>query len=80
MKDTMSYKGYIGSVHYSDEDQVFFGKLEYIKSLVNYEGADVKSLKQSFEEAVEDYLDLCKQKGLEAEQPFQGNFNVRANA
>ena len=80
MKDTMIYKGYIGSVHYSDDDQVFFGKLEYIKSLVNYEGTDVKSLKQSFEEAVDDYLDLCAQEGTEAEQPFKGSFNVRAGS
>lgn len=80
MKDTMNYKGYIGSVHYSDDDQVFFGKLEYIKSLVNYEGTDVKSLKQSFEEAVEDYLELCKQEEIEPEQPFKGSFNVRAGS
>jgi predicted HicB family RNase H-like nuclease len=33
MKDMMCYKGYLGSVHYSDEDQVFLGKIEYIKSL-----------------------------------------------
>ncbi|MBU1054193.1 MAG: type II toxin-antitoxin system HicB family antitoxin [Proteobacteria bacterium] len=80
MKDMMSYKGYIGSVHYSDEDQLFFGKLEYIKSLVNYEGTDVKSLKHSFEEAVEDYLELCTQEELEPEQPFKGSFNVRAGS
>jgi len=80
MKDMMSYKGHIGSVHYSDDDQVFFGKLEYIKSLVNYEGTDVKSLKQSFEEAVDDYLDLCTKEGIEAEQPFKGSFNVRAGS
>lgn len=59
----MRYKEYIGSVHYSDEDQVIFGKLEYIESLVNYKGTHVKSLKQSFEKAVDDYFDLCKQEG-----------------
>ena len=80
MKDTLIYKGYVGSVHYSDEDQVFFGKLEYIKSLVNYEGTDVKSLKQSFEEAVDDYLELCGQEGIDPEKPFKGSFNVRAGS
>ena len=25
--NTMTYKGYIGSVNYSDKDQVFFGKI-----------------------------------------------------
>ena len=80
MKDTMIYKGYIGSVHYSDGDRVFFGKLEYIKSLVNYEGTNVESLKLSFEEAVDDYLDLCVQEGIEPEKPFKGSFNVRAGS
>lgn len=80
MKDTMSYRGYIGSVHYSDEDQVFCGKLQYIKSLVNYEGTDVQSLKQSFEEAVDDYIELCEKQGFEPEQPFKGSFNVRAGS
>ncbi len=27
MKDMIHYKGYYGSVHYSDDDQVFFGKI-----------------------------------------------------
>ena len=27
MKDTMEYRGYFGSVHYNDDDKVFYGKL-----------------------------------------------------
>ncbi len=80
MKDTMSYKGYTGSVHYSDDDRVFFGKVEYIRSLVSYEGTDVDSLRQAFEEAVDDYLALCKQEGRTPEQPFSGTFNVRTGS
>ncbi len=80
MKDMMQYKGYYGSVRYSDEDLVFFGKIEYIRSLVNYEGTDVKSLKQAFEEAVEDYLELCESEGVEPDQPFKGSFNVRTGS
>lgn len=80
MKDMMSYKGYLGSVHYSDDDQVFFGKIEYIKSLVNYEGTDVVNLKRSFEEAVDDYFDLCKEENIKPEQPFRGTFNVRTGS
>jgi predicted HicB family RNase H-like nuclease len=80
MKDTMSYKGYTGSVHYSDDDRVFFGKVEYIRSLVSYEGTDVDSLRQAFEEAVDDYLALCQQEGRTPEQPFSGTFNVRTGS
>ena len=77
MKDMMAYKDYMGSVHYSDEDRVFYGKVEFIRSLISYEGTDVDSLRQAFEEAVDDYLELCAEEGREPEQPFKGSFNVR---
>ena len=77
MKDMMAYNGYFGSVHYSDDDRVFFGKLEFIRALISYEGTDVDSLKRSFEEAVDDYLEMCVQTGREPEKPFKGSFNIR---
>jgi len=77
MKDMMTYKGYFGSVHYNDEDKVFFGKLEFIRALVSYEGTDVSSLRTAFEEAVDDYLDLCEEAGKKPEKPFKGTFNIR---
>lgn len=77
MKDMMAYKGYFGSVHYSDEDQIFHGKIEFIRSLVSYEGTDVRSLRTAFKEAVDDYLKLCEDEGKEPETPFKGSFNVR---
>lgn len=77
MRDTLEHKGYLGSVHYNDEDGVFYGKIEYIRSLISYEGEDVESLRRNFKEAVEDYLEECLRRGIEAEQPFKGSFNVR---
>ncbi len=77
MKNMMEYQGYFGSVNYNDEDGVFYGKLEYIRSLVSYEGHDVESLRASFHEAVDDYLELCEHLGIEPEKPFQGSFNIQ---
>lgn len=77
MKDMMNYKGYYGSVHYSDEDQVFHGKIEFIRSLVTYEGINVKNLREAFETAVDDYLELCEEEGKDPETSFKGSFNVR---
>ena len=77
MKDMMSYKGYYGSVHYDDEDKIFHGRVEFIRSLITYEGTDVKSLRIAFEEAVNDYLELCEEEKKEPEIPFKGSFNVR---
>lgn len=55
--NTMTYKGYLGSVAYSDKDQVFFGKIEGINGLVNFEGDSVKELKDAFHQAVDDDLE-----------------------
>ncbi len=80
MKGMMTYKGYTGSVHYDDDERIFYGKLEFIRDLVNYEGTDVDSLRSAFEEAVDGYLDLCRQEGRQPEQPFKGSFNVRMSS
>ena len=77
MTDMMSYKGYFGSVHYDDADRIFYGKMEFIRALVSYEGTDAVSLRSAFEEAVDDYLEICRKKGTEPEKPFKGSFNVR---
>jgi predicted HicB family RNase H-like nuclease len=77
IKDVMEYKGYCGSVHYNDEDETFYGKLAFIQDLVSYEGESVKALKQAFQEAVEDYLELCTSQGKAPDTPFKGSFSVR---
>lgn len=77
MSGFLQYKDYFGSVDYSDEDEVFHGKLQGIRDLVTYEGTDVKSLKSAFRDAVDDYLKTCETRGKKAEKTFKGSFNVR---
>ncbi len=75
--NTLKYKGYIGSVAYSEPDKVFFGKIEGIDGLVNYEGESVKELTDAFHEAVEDYLIFCEEHNCKPEKSYTGTFNVR---
>lgn len=79
MKDVMIYKEYLGSVHYSGDDEIFFGKIEGINDSISFEGSTVKELKAAFEEAVEDYIDLCQLNGKEPEKAYKGSFNIRIN-
>ncbi len=58
--DYLEYKGYKGSVEYSKKDNVFFGKIEGINGLVNFEGESVKELTDAFHETVDDYLAYCE--------------------
>ena len=75
--NTMTYKGYLGSVAYSEEDNVFFGKIEGINGLVNFEGESVSELKRAFHEAVDDYLAYCKDEGIEPDKSYTGVLNIR---
>ncbi len=77
MIDMMKYKEYYGSVHYSDEDDCLYGKIEYIRGLYSYEGHNVASIRKAFHEAVDEYLDDCKNQNWVPEKPFKGSFNVR---
>ena len=77
MNDILQYKGYYASVHFSADDDVFFGKLLGIDDLVNFEGASVKELKKAFHEAVDDYLETCKELDKEPNKTYKGSFNVR---
>ncbi|MFW5762119.1 MAG: type II toxin-antitoxin system HicB family antitoxin [Cyclobacteriaceae bacterium] len=77
MKDILKHKDFIGTVHYSTEDEVFFGKLEGIDDLITFEGDNVDQLKKSFQEAVEDYLAICKSLGKAPHKSYKGTFNVR---
>lgn len=77
MSMMLEYKGYYGSVEYSAEDEVLHGRLEFIGDLVTYEAPDAKGLKAAFEEAVDDYLDLCQSEGRKPDVPLKGSFNIR---
>ena len=75
--NTMTYKGYLGSVAFSEKDNVFFGKIEGINGLVNFEGESVKELTEAFHEAVDDYLAYCEDEGIEPDKSYSGVLNVR---
>ena len=77
MKDYLEYKSYLGTVNYSAKDKVFYGKLEGINDLVNFEADNVKDLEAGFKEAVNDYLETCKELGKTPEKTYKGVFNVR---
>lgn len=77
MNNTLEYKGYIGSVEFSESDNVLFGKVQGIRSLISYEGTTVSELVEDFHGAVDDYLAACTEEGTEPETAYKGSFNIR---
>jgi predicted HicB family RNase H-like nuclease len=77
MTDKLIFKDFIGTVHFSAKDSVFYGKIEGINDLVTFEGETVDQLKMAFEDSVKDYIELCKEVNKEPLKSFKGSFNVR---
>ena len=75
--NTIRYKGYLGTVSFSEKDACFYGKIEGIDGLVNFEGESVKELTEAFHEAVDDYLAYCEEEGIEPDKSYSGVLNVR---
>ena len=75
----LEYKGYTGSIEYSKEDDLLYGKVLGVKGLISYEGTTGKELEDDFKEAIETYLVDCKNEGIKPEKPFKGSFNVRVS-
>lgn len=75
----LEYKGYTGSIEYSKEDNLLYGKVLGIRGLISYEGSTGKELEGDFKEAINAYLDNCKNEGIKPEKPFKGSFNVRVS-
>ena len=74
----LHHKGYNGSVEYSEEDKCLYGKILGLRnSLILYEGNSLDELKEDFEAGVENYLARCQQKGIEPENPYTGQLNIR---
>ena len=76
MKNAMEYKGYFGTVEYSETDNILFGKVIGIDSLISYEGSSVSELRSDFEGAVDEYLEFCSEKGIEPDKTCMDSFNV----
>lgn len=74
----LKYKGYTGSVEFSDEDNCLFGKVQGLHgTLISYEGMTIDEIREDFEGAVDDYLESCKERGIEPAKPYSGKFVVR---
>lgn len=64
MKDVLTYKDFIGSVHYNVKDREFFGKIEGITDLVTFEGITLDELENAFKFMVDEHIKDCEEEGI----------------
>ncbi|WP_332776682.1 type II toxin-antitoxin system HicB family antitoxin [Polaromonas sp.] len=77
--EILKYKEFEGSAELDMKRNVCRGKILYIDDAVTYESKSIGDLQKQFEEAVDDYIETCKQIGKEPQKSCRGQFNVRVS-
>ena len=67
----LEYKGYTGTVEFDDEIGAFQGEVAHLRDVITFEGTSVDELRRAFRDSIDDYLEWCAQRGIEAEKPAQ---------
>lgn len=80
MSNVLKYKGYLTKIEFDKDDLVLHGKIEGINSLVNFESDSAEKIEEEFHNAVDDYLLMCEEFGIEPEKSYGGCFNVRVSS
>lgn len=71
------YKGYSGSIEFDDEDMVFHGRVLGLRDIVTFEAETAEELVKAFHDSVDDYLDFCRERGIEPQKPYSGKLALR---
>jgi predicted HicB family RNase H-like nuclease len=73
---SMTYGGYTAKIEYHDGDEIFFGFIAGIRDGIGFHVDNVADLRAAFQEAVDDYIDMCAKIG-KSPQPYSGNLMLR---
>lgn len=79
MENYLKHQNYFGSVEFSADDNILYGKIIGINDLVTYEAESIVKLKEAFIHSIEDYLQTCKELEKKPNKFYKGVFNVRTS-
>lgn len=74
----LRYKGYTGTIDFEEDGSYLTG---YVLGLrrdgISYEGTSLEELIQDFHDGIDDYLESCREDGIEPEKPYSGKLVLR---
>ncbi len=59
----MQYKGYFAQLAFDDDSDLFYGEVLNTRDVITFPGQSVEELYRAFQEAIENYLAFCAQRG-----------------
>ena len=73
----LTYKGYTGHVEFDEEAGLFHGEVLDTRDVITFQGTSVEDLIEGFHDSIDDYLDLCRERGEDPDKPFSGRLMLR---
>lgn len=77
MNNTITYKGYVGTISINEKTMKLEGKVISSRLRITYEGESVHEVVASFHQKIDTYIEQCEEIGVKPEQSFRGTFNIR---
>jgi len=77
MKNIMRYKGYLARIDYDEADRVFAGSVLGLAEHISFPGASVDELRGDFEFAIDHYLSVCREAGINPQKQAGGKVLLR---
>jgi predicted HicB family RNase H-like nuclease len=79
MTNILRHKGYAARVEFDADDGIFFGRIAGIEDGIGFHADSVIGLVAAFEDAVDDYLEICARVGKAPERPYSGKMMLRVS-
>ncbi|GAB4284223.1 MAG: type II toxin-antitoxin system HicB family antitoxin [Candidatus Rifleibacteriota bacterium] len=75
--NSLKYKGYTAKIDFDPDDEIFVGRVIGINDVIGFHAESARELKQAFKEAVDHYLESCKELKVTPQKSFSGKFVIR---
>lgn len=73
----MEYNGYHAVVTFDDEVGILHGEVIDTRDVITFQGKSVDELQEAFKDSVEEYLEICAERGRVPDKPFSGRVALR---
>ena len=77
MKNTLFYKGFTARVEFDADDNIFAGRVLGVRSIIGFHGKTVSELTTDFHNAIDHYLNVCRERGETLQKSYSGNMTLR---
>lgn len=75
--NAMTHKGITARIEFDERDGIFVGHVLGVRDIIGFHGETVAKLRAACAVAINDYLDDCRERGIEPIKPASGKMMLR---